>query len=370
MTTVSRLNSSKSDDKTQRRYAALFGILRDATLVLSLPDSQKRTLEVLIGRIPLNAPSPISPASMSSIAFECGKSPRTILNHIRALGQLGLVVDRSMGGGRRHCQRDQNGQIVVIHGIDLSPLLARGPELAAAAQSMRNERRAIEEMRNEISRLRMMIRRILSSTEPSAEDQQTWVDFPRRIAHLGIEALCDLKSQVCRFLSRLGQPDFSDQSEKKDGPYTTIQYLSDSCNPAMLAMNKTEQNAPTPPNPTPKCGMEHISLPMALNAAPAEWHVGMELYGRADWMAFVNVGYERAMALGINPSAWAQAQAAIGRVGAALLVMIADADSNERGGKIRNAGAWVRRMSERAEVGNAQLHRSVFGILHRDAALC
>lgn len=138
----------------------------------------------------------------------------------------------------------------------------------------------------------------------------------------------------------------------------------------MPAENKMGQGASTPPTQTPKCGMEHISLPMALKAAPAEWHVGMELYGRADWMAFVNVGYERAMALGINPSAWAQAQAAIGKVGAALLVMIADADGYERGGKIRNAGAWVRRMSERAELGTAQLHRSVFGLLHREHATC
>ncbi|MDB6454150.1 hypothetical protein [Falsirhodobacter sp. 20TX0035] len=53
-----------------------------------------------------------------------------------------------------------------------------------------------------------------------------------------------------------------------------------------------------------------------------------------------------------------------------MLVMIADADSNERGGKIRNAGAWMRRMSERAELGNAQLHRSVFGLLHGEAAAC
>lgn len=370
MTTAYGLNSSKSDGKTQRRCAPLFRILHDAALVLSLPDSQKRTLEVLIGRIPLNAPLPISPASMSSIAFECGKSPRTILNHIRALGQLGLVLDRSMGGGRRHCQRDRNGQIIAIHGIDLSPLLARGPELAAAAHSMREERRAIEEMRNEISRLRTMIRRILSGTEPSAEDQETWESFPRRIAHLGVEALCDLKNQVCRFLSRLGQREISDQSEKNSGPYTTDQDLSKSCNLTITAMNKTEHDAPPLPDPTPKCGMEHISLQMALRAAPAEWHVSMELYGRIDWMTFVNVGYERAMALGINPSAWAQAQAAIGKIGAALLVMIADADSNERGGKIRNAGAWVRRMSERAELGNAHLHRSVFGILHRDAASC
>jgi len=75
----------------------------------------------------------------------------------------------------------------------------------------------------------------------------------------------------------------------------------------MPAENRMEQAAPTPPPTTPKCGMEHISLRMALNAAPAEWNVGMDMYGRADWMTFVNVGYEWGMALGINLAVWAQA---------------------------------------------------------------
>ncbi|WP_179209180.1 replication initiation protein RepC [Haematobacter genomosp. 1] len=360
----------KPNENIGRFSADLYEAARNAALVMELPDGVRRTLEALISRIPRGSEAPISPASVSTLSFECGKNPRTILNHVRFLVRIGLAVDRSMGGGRRHCQRDQSGQIVAVYGIDLTPLRDRADELTMAAEAMRAERMAADRMRNEISRLRSMIRRILSGTEAAAEDQQTWASFPRRIAHLGYEALSELLNRVRRFLTRLGPSEISDRPEKNDQPYTTNQYPSESCNPAMPAENKMGQGAPTPPPQTPKCGMEHISLPMALNAAPAEWHVGMELYGRADWMAFVNVGYERAMALGINASAWAQAQAAIGKVGAALLVMIADADSNERGGKIRNAGAWVRRMSERAELGNAQLHRSVFGLLHREAAAC
>lgn len=359
----------KPNENTGRFSATLYEAVRNAALVMELPDGVRRTLEALIGRIPRGSEAPISPASVSTLSFECGKNPRTILNHVRHLVENGLAVDRCMGGGRRHCQRDQSGRIVAVHGIDLTPLQDRADELALAAEAMRAERMAADRIRNEISRLRSMISRILSGTEAAAEDQQTWASFPRRIAHLGYEALSDLLNRVRRFLTRLGQPEISGRSEKKDRPYTTNQYPSESCNPAMPTENKMGQGVPTP-HPTPKCGMEHISLPMALNAAPAEWHVGMQLYGRADWMTFVNVGYERAMALGINPSAWAQAQAAIGKVGAALLVMIADADSNERGGKIRNAGAWVRRMSERAELGNAQLHRSVFGLLHREPVAC
>ncbi|WP_158212533.1 MULTISPECIES: replication initiation protein RepC [Haematobacter] len=360
----------KPNENYRQFSADLYEAARNAALVMKLPDGVRRTLEALIGRIPRGSEVPISPASVSTLSFECGKNPRTILNHVRFLVRNGLAVDRSMGGGRRYCQRDQSGRIIAVHGIDLTPLQDRADELTMAAEAMRAERVAADRMRNEISRLRSMIRRILSGTDVAAEDQQTWASFPRRIAHLEYEDLSKLLNHVRRFLTHLGRSEISDRPEKNDRPYTTNQYPSESCNPAMPAENKMGQGASTPPTQTPKCGMEHISLPMALKAAPAEWHVGMELYGRADWMAFVNVGYERAMALGINPSAWAQAQAAIGKVGAALLVMIADADGYERGGKIRNAGAWVRRMSERAELGTAQLHRSVFGLLHREHATC
>ena len=69
----------------------------------------------------------------------------------------------------------------------------------------------------------------------------------------------------------------------------------------------------------------------------------------------------------MSPATWAQAQAVLGQTGAAILVLIADAGSAERGGSIRSVGGWVRRMSERAETGQAHLHRSVFGLLHREA---
>lgn len=182
--------------------------------------------------------------------------------------KLVLSKDRSMGGGRRHCQRDQSSQIIAVHGIDLTPLQDRAKELTVASEAMRAERMAADRLRNEISRLRSVIRRILSGTDAAAEDQQTWASFPRRIAHLGYEALSELLNRVRRLLTRLGPSEISDRSEKNDQPYTTNQYPSESCNPAMPAENKRGQGAPTSPPQTPQCGLEHISLPMALNAAP------------------------------------------------------------------------------------------------------
>lgn len=96
----------------------------------------------------------------------------------------------------------------------------------------------------------------------------------------------------------------------------------------------------------------------------------MEQYGCPSWHTLAGVAYERAKALGVSPSAWSLAQNAVGPNGAAVIVMMADAKSHERGGTIRSIGGWVRRMAERAEAGTANLHRTLFGLLHEDTTTC
>ena len=128
-----------------------------------------------------------------------------------------------------------------------------------------------------------------------------------------------------------------------------------------------EKNTSNEPQ-RPTCGLEHVNLKMLLQVAPEDWHIMLERKGSVAWNSFIDVAYERKDALGINDTAWAISQAALGRIGAAILVLLADANGIERGGIVRNPGAWVRRMAEKAERGEAYLHRSIFGILNRQPA--
>lgn len=153
--------------------------------------------------------------------------------------------------------------------------------------------------------------------------------------------------------------------------YITTDLKNEICNRDPIRSREQKRNGePAPSIQTrPTSGLEHVSLPMALAAAPDDWTVELERFSEHGWSALVAVAYERMPALGINQSAWAMAQAVLGRHGAAILVLIADAQHSARGGTIRNPGAWMRRMAERAERGEAHLHRSVFGILHEGRAV-
>ena len=62
-----------------------------------------------------------------------------------------------------------------------------------------------------------------------------------------------------------------------------------------MPAEKQGEEQPSRPNPT--CGLEHIGPKQAMMAAPTDWQVAMEQYGRPFWHALAGVAYERARAL-------------------------------------------------------------------------
>jgi Replication protein C N-terminal domain len=110
----------------------LHRVFRLAAIAHGLPDAVLVTSHALLRYIPRDAEHPISPARVQDLADERGCDPRTIRSPIRRLEAHGLVVDRSAGGGRRMIQR-RRGQIVVLQGIDFSPMLEAADALAPSA---------------------------------------------------------------------------------------------------------------------------------------------------------------------------------------------------------------------------------------------
>ena len=369
-------------ERRKAHLAELHGALEDAARALGLRDAVRLTGALLINRIPRDAPAPVSPARVTGLAAERGCSERTIRSHIQVLVDAGLAANRCLDGGRRRCLRGLGGQLHEVYGIDLSPLIERRGEMARRAAALAADRLERDKLRYEISRFRRVIRMILAEGGASEDQREAWASLPRRVAHLGLAALAALMERVGRLHCSLTEgaqaeePPANDPQGRKFGaarpeencrPYTTHQNSSEGCNPPMAAM-RTGEPEPEGASIATRCGLGHVTLRMAYQAAPEDWRASMEEhYGRPSWHALVGTAYERAQALGVSPATWAQAQAVLGQTGAAILILIADAGSAERGGPIRSVGGWVRRMSERAETGQAHLHRSVFGLLHRGA---
>lgn len=345
----------------RRLLAELHTHLDQAANVLGLSDAVLNTGHDLINGIPEGSAHPTSPSNVASLALRRRTTPRTIHNRIKKLIEVGLAENHCLDGGRRHVARDRHGRVTAVYGIDFTPLLERAAEFQALRHAQEAAIKEHTELRHEISRLRAILRRMVQNNSLTGAALSTWKTLPRRIAHLTLTEIRALWATVnellaCGKQSQEAEID-TDRPEETHQPYTTHQDFSLTCNLPMAAENR--EQAPT-------CGLEHINLRMMLALMPEDWQVAIERYGRADWNSFTNVAYEKAASAGISPAAWATAQAAIGRQGAAVLVLIALADACDRGGKIHNPGGWVRRMAERAELGIAQIHRSVFGLLNRE----
>ena len=361
------MKQEQPDRADQRKI--LYQALKDAAYVLKLRSGSKSLIDLLIGHIPNGAPSPVSPASVQLLKDKLGIEDRAIRYQIDKLVKRGLVINRCLANGRRHVQRNRAGEIVHIAGIDLSPLLDRAQEWAERAAQKQDAYTRRARLRFQISEKRGALNRAFRTEEMPSNLRKLWSELPADIASLGLDALEAIVDKVDELLSAnmADRKNIAGQPEVFDRAYTTHQEQSESCNPAMPA-EKQSQEAPSRQRPT--CGLEHVSLRQAMMAAPDDWRIEMEQYGRPSWHTLASVAYERAKALGVSPSAWSLAQNAVGANGAAVIVMMADAKSFERGGTIRSVGGWVRRMAEKAETGTANLHRTLFGLLHEDTTTC
>jgi replication initiation protein RepC len=367
--------------------ALLFAALRAAGDALELGDSVLATAERLIRYIPAGASAPTSTILLTRLAEERGMTERAVRYHISRLVELGLARNETLGGGGRRLTKDERGRIAELFGISFQPLLERAEELQRQAQAAAAARRACDVLRKTISMRRRQVRVLLPRLPEGSPVHQVWAALPRRLGGIGHE---DLQELAWRCQAILEEAELALQAtppvEASAAPSESVEYSGEA---EKNFRPTTYTSEPTTPHPvgtgragyarqgersglasssSPKlCGVEHVTLAMALHAAPEEWHGAFTRKGSLSWETLSRMAQARLQPLGINRQAWLIAETAIGSRGAAILVLIADANWSARGGQIRKPGAWVRAMAERAAAGQAYLHRSVFGILKRPA---
>jgi hypothetical protein len=343
----------------------LHRVLRQAAIAHGLPDAVLVTGHALLRFVPWDAEQPISPARVQDLADERGCDPRTIRSHIRRLEAYGLVVDRSAGGGRRMIQR-RRGRIVVLQGIDFSPMLAAAEAIGLAALAAEAE---LDERRQLAARISELKRQLRDAVEVRAEEggaaraAGALDACPRRHRALPLRELAALAANLEVAVGLLADPEeaaigrilSSDRTDKFVRPYTTEKDENPVCSIASADIGGGGAAD----------ALRHITLDMLAAALPLDWRASIEKSGRLSWPNLMATAYERAAGIGVTEAIWADAQAELGRAGAAVLVLLADAGSIEHHGTIRCPAAWVRAMAARAETEPLRLRRNLFGLLHR-----
>jgi DNA-binding Lrp family transcriptional regulator len=344
----------------------LHRILRLAAIAHGLPDAVLVTGHALLRYVPRDAEQPISPARVQDLADERGCDPRTIRSHIRRLEAHGLVIDRSAGGGRRMIQR-RRGRLVVLQGIDFSPMLAAADALALAALEAETELDERRKLAARVSELKRQLRCAIVVQEGSgivARAAAALDACPARHRALSLRELAALAARLEVAANLLADIDdaaggrilSSDQGDEILRPYTTEKGEDPVC---MAVKPATGGGAGAGD------ALRHITLDMLAAALPFDWRACLEKNGRLSWANLVATAYGRAAEIGVTAAIWAEAQSELGRTGAAVLVLLADADCVERGGTVRCPAAWTRAMAARAETEPLRLRRNLFGLLHR-----
>ena len=339
----------------------LHRLLRLAATAQGLPDAVLVTGHALLRYVPRDAAEPISPARVQDLAEERGCDPRTIRAHIRRLEAYGLVVDRSAGGGRRMIQR-RRGRLVVLQGIDFSPMLAAAEGLAIAAieaEAERDERRRLAARVSQLKRqLRSAVQEEGGVADRAASELRVCPARHRGLSLRDLAALAARLEVAARVLADIedsaGSRIFlSDRSDGKIRPNTTEKNENLVCRAQVVDRAAAADR------------LESISLERLLPALPFDWRIRIVSDGPVSWPALIGTACERAGEIGVTEAIWAEAQIALGPEGAAALILLADVDSVDRGGSIRCPAAWVRAMAARAGMEPLCLSRNLFGLRRR-----
>ena len=112
-------------------------------------------------------------------------------------------------------------------------------------------------------------------------------------------------------------------------------------------------------------GIEHINLRQAVNSASARFldHMAIQ-QPTGTWNAFIDAAYLLKSELGISQSAWIEACQNLGRIGAAICVLITDRNTQREIDPVKRPGGYFRSLIAKARVGELRLHSSIFGILN------
>ena len=327
----------------------------------------------------------VFPSNRQLSARANGMAEKTLRRHLAALVEAGLIFRRDSPNGKRYARRGGEGDLAQAFGFDLTPLVARAPELEAAAERQRRQESRRAALRERVSLLRRDVGKLiaLGLDEGLPGD---WEDCRRRYMALlqplrriredaALERLVDDLAELRRLAQALVEMQIDvEESTGKAGVPDRQQSISKTDDPVQIepASEKAgaESEAPgqettAPPSPERK-EADVPPLGLVLEACP-------DLLDHADgpirsWPRFLAVAREVRPMLGISRDAWREAVEAMGEAAAAIAVAVilqrsehsSEATPAGPGGAsrtvngspaIRSPGGYLRALADKARAG-------------------
>ncbi|MFB2551810.1 plasmid replication protein RepC [Ensifer soli] len=357
----------------------LFRALCEAKPALGVTDRALAVLNALLSFHPQQALRAgeglvVFPSNVQLCRRAHGMAPTTLRRHLAALVEAGLIIRRDSPNGKRYARRNGDDAIGEAFGFCLSPLLARADEIRAMAAALEAERLALMHLRERLSLCRRDIGKLIAAAM-EAELPGDWDVFYLRYRDLAaaiprkaeadriVECLSraeTLRSDVVKCFDLQLKPEKKNGNDGQNGLHKqnskpNIHHESELCfekSKSETAGAETEGEEPggkggeKTASPSVDDGKAAVPLGFVLRSCPS-----VADYGPAgavqSWRDLMSAAVTVRSMLGVSPSAYEEACAAMGPENAASVV----ACILERSGQIQSAGGYLRALTARARNG-------------------
>ncbi len=284
-----------------------------------------------------------------------GMACSTMRRHLAALIRSGFLRRQDSPNGKRYA-RPTVGETVAF-GFDLSPLLARWSEITDAAQAVRREEAEARDLREAISLMRRDLLAALTCAENIEEDVTDWGEVSdvlmltaRALKRRNdLAALNAIREQVVSAME-LARRLLLEMADMSTSESRNEQHLQNSDKD----LNCSEEAVAAPSITREKFNGD--SVPEKPEALVYPLHVILAACPQIKsfsndeircYRDLVDVASHLAPALGLSSEVWANAQRALGREQAAIVL----AAMLERFDVIRSPGAYLRVLVRKAVLG-------------------
>lgn len=325
--------------------------------------------------------TPIVYQALSRTALDLGVSERQIQHLEKDLARVGAITWQDSGNHRRFGQRDKKtSRILYAYGVDLSPLADLQEQLVLIEQNKKLYDDAWMETKRQISYYRSQIRQIAefddrgdfsARYEELAKPIRSYMKLPQLRELLDAHKLLfsDMKSN----LTMSQNTSSTDEAELQ--PHTDTTHKSfDKSNYSSTDVPCLQEDVANSIGVTSGkgrgadesgAGQEHLSLNQLVSIAEEGLSAHFSIYTeKMNWSDFINAAYAYRARIHISQNSWGLACETLGRIGAAICVLLTDRAMNRAEDPVRNPAAYFNGMVNKARAGELYLQRSVFAAIN------
>ena len=317
-----------------------------------------------------------------------GMTAATLRRHLAGLVEAGLIVRKDSANGKRFARRDGAGEVQEAFGFSIAPLLARAAEIETIAAQALADREFYRATKERLTICRRDVAKLISvAMEEGAPGDWNQVasmfreivtSLPRTagIDHLlsALDEMALLREEIVNRLEMLAK------TSKIDAKESQIERHIHNSNPessydlepafedkqAGKSVDRLDDRRELPHGNRRDEGgaLKSFPLGLVLQACPqiADYGPGGQI---GSWRDLMSAAIVVRTMLGVSPSAYQEACAAMGPESAATVM----AYILERGGHINSAGGYLRDLTRKTQAGNFSIGPMLMSLVRGNSPL-